>query len=493
MNEELLIKRYQQRPGYRIADIAEVGLPVYSLNMEVLTLFHKRIPAIEEFLLRCMAMNLYSVDEISQYLGLSREVLRPAFANLAQTENIALTAERGIQSWALTQKGRITLDSNEIIAPEERTFPIHFDAIFRKPTLYRFQKLLKYKDIKEEGLVEIEIYPQKRPQLSEISTGDIERILKNIQSLTEQRRDVLAIRSFDNVKKGFIRAVALLFRGCSDDNEIQLGFMIDGRLSTEHELAFAQTEGFTRLVSKLISGSVEHPEIQDAKQNIQLSPSHEAAAVEIDASLIDAELRVGENEEGLRLADSEHEKALLLQRLKESEETLEKLRVEARRLPIRNIYVLDHLPLLQDAITNAQQRVMIISPWIAAKVVNRDFVRRLEQLLERRGSVYIGYGISTDETQDLHPRDRAAREDLRQLADKYSNFYFVRLGNTNAKILIKDSEFAAVTSFNWLSFKGDPRRVFRDEQGVLIQEPGLVDQKFDELILRFNNPNSSIS
>jgi hypothetical protein len=33
----------------------------------------------------------------------------------------------------------------------------------------------------------------------------------------------------------------------------------------------------------------------------------------------------------------------------------------------------------------------------------------------------------------------------------------------------EDNEFAAVTSFNWLSFKGDPKHDFRDEQGVLLR------------------------
>ena len=37
---------------------------------------------------------------------------------------------------------------------------------------------------------------------------------------------------------------------------------------------------------------------------------------------------------------------VLLRRLKESEEALEKLQAEAKRLPFRNIYVLDHPPLL---------------------------------------------------------------------------------------------------------------------------------------------------
>src|SRR5208282_3921794 len=103
-----------------------------------------------------------------------------------------------------------------------------------------------------------------------------------------------------------------------------------------------------------------------------------------------------------------------------------------------------------------------------------------------------GYGISDDETQDLSANDQAARDDLRQLAGKYSNFRFVRLGNTHAKVLIKDSEFVAVTSFNWLSFKGDPRRGFRDEQGVLIQESSLVDGKFEYLVRRFD-PTEAVS
>src|SRR6266571_7346664 len=147
---------------------------------------------------------------------------------------------------------------------------------------------------------------------------------------------------------------------------------------------------------------------------------------------------------------------------------------EAKKLPCRYIYVVDHPPLLQDALLNAQRRLMIISPWIRAKVVNHEFVKSLEELLRKQVAVYIGYGISEQETQDLYFNDQAAHEALRQLAHKYSDCCFVRLGNTHAKVLIKDSDFAAVTSFNWLSFKGDPNRTFRDEQGTLLQEQGLV-------------------
>ena len=147
--------------------------------------------------------------------------------------------------------------------------------------------------------------------------------------------------------------------------------------------------------------------------------------------------------------------------------------------------MLDHPPLLDEALRNAKSRLLIISPWIKRKVVTQDFIKRLDHLLAGGVQVYIGYGIKEQVTQDALPQDLAAVQQLADLGKKFPNFCFKRLGNTHAKVLIKDSEFAAVTSFNWLSFKGDPNRTFRDEQGTLLQKSDLVDQKFAELADRF--------
>lgn len=96
-----------------------------------------------------------------------------------------------------------------------------------------------------------------------------------------------------------------------------------------------------------------------------------------------------------------------------------------------------------------------------------------------------GYGINKQPTANLAPQHQAARDQLSQLAGKYSNFRFKRLGDTHAKVLIKDSEFSVVSSFNWLSFKGDPNRTFRDEQGLKVQDASFIEKKFDELLPRF--------
>jgi len=81
--------------------------------------------------------------------------------------------------------------------------------------------------------------------------------------------------------------------------------------------------------------------------------------------------------------------------------------------------------------------------------------------------------------------DRRAERDLEKLADRYANFCFVRLGGTHAKVLLSD-KFVVTTSFNWLSFRGDPHGTFRDEQGMLVSVPEMVDERFDRNVSRLS-------
>ena len=171
-------------------------------------------------------------------------------------------------------------------------------------------------------------------------------------------------------------------------------------------------------------------------------------------------------------------------------ESLEKVKRDAeaalQALPIRNLYTYDHPPLLEEALNQTKERLMIISPWIMANVVDKTFLEKLEALLKKSVAVFIGYGIKKQPTGRLDAEDQAARDELAQLAGRYSNFHFKRLGDTHAKILIKDHDFSVTSSFNWLSFKGDPNRTFRDEQGLKVQDKNFIEQKFTELLPRFS-------
>ena len=61
----------------------------------------------------------------------------------------------------------------------------------------------------------------------------------------------------------------------------------------------------------------------------------------------------------------------------------------------------------------------------------------------------------------------------------------MRLGDTHAKVLIKDTDWFVTTSFNWLSFKGDPRRTFREEWGTQVGIRSIVASYATEVLQRF--------
>jgi phosphatidylserine/phosphatidylglycerophosphate/cardiolipin synthase-like enzyme len=150
-------------------------------------------------------------------------------------------------------------------------------------------------------------------------------------------------------------------------------------------------------------------------------------------------------------------------------------------MPIRWLKMYEHRPVLKKAVKESQKRLMIISPWIRANSVNRGFLTEFEKLLKRDVQVFIGYGLG-EKDEPRYPQDIEAEKKLQHLAKQYAkNFTFKRLGDTHAKILICDTQFAVITSFNWLSFKGDPDRTFRDERGTMVCDSQKIEELFDDL------------
>ncbi|TPL57343.1 phospholipase D-like domain-containing protein [Mesorhizobium sp. B2-4-3] len=146
---------------------------------------------------------------------------------------------------------------------------------------------------------------------------------------------------------------------------------------------------------------------------------------------------------------------------------------------VKMVPVYDHPPLLREALESAVRRVIIVSPWITDSVVDKTFLHRLSHRLTEGVRVHIGYGLGPEE------RIPEAIKQLEKLAATHSNFQFVRLGDTHAKILIKDDEWLVTTSFNWLSFRGDPKRTFREEWGTRVAIPEQVAAYAKTILQRF--------
>ena len=158
------------------------------------------------------------------------------------------------------------------------------------------------------------------------------------------------------------------------------------------------------------------------------------------------------------------------------------VKIEAQ---VEMVAVYDHPKLLREALAQARQRLIIISPWITDAVVDKDFLNALGERLRHGVDVHIGYGLGVEERVPQSIRK------LEQLARDHINFRLVRLGDTHAKMLIKDDDWMVTTSFNWLSFRGDPKRTFREEWGTRVAIRDQVRDHATRILKRLDSAASA--
>ncbi len=246
-----IARRYDNRSGFELVSFIEVGLPVTKINLTALTLVRKPISPIDEFILRAIDIGLSSLEEISQFLGLEELIIKEAIISLRQAENIDLIAPSDslIQEWKLTKKGKNTLQETRIIVPEERGYQINFDKMLWKPRRYGIWEdnkgLLRAKNLKNMNILEIPYYPARTPELADLNLNDVERIIKEKEKedkrKKEEERDFIGFKRIEGRDHFFQPALALVYKQKQGD-DWQISFVIDGRISEEHESAFTRSK-----------------------------------------------------------------------------------------------------------------------------------------------------------------------------------------------------------------------------------------------------------
>lgn len=486
MKVEEIAARFDDRPGFRLVDFAEVGLPVYKLTVTAVLLAKKTFAPIEEFVLRSVHMGFTQVSDVASLLGLEEGTVQSALAGLIRSEDIYEQSDGTI---SLTSKGRHSVDNEASIVPREQTIVFYFDGLTREPRWFGEESFLYTpKQAQAAGFKQIRAFPARKPRADELDVNDVFEVLKRVVRASEDRQQLLRITEVRFAHRLFLEGVMLVYRSESNDG-VQVGFAIDGRRSEEHEYAFLKADGPSKLgivdsvrgtnvgieqreAFKAVGGESVIGETNPAKKKagkLQKAIASAKFVAEV------AEKRLGRAETAEEVEKARSDFYILQGRLEKYEQTLS-------AVPVRPVPVYEHPVFLENAIEEARERLLIISPWITPAVVNDEMVSALEELMEKQVKVYIGFGISVEETE----RDsNVAVDRLRRLSEKHNSFLFMRMGDTHAKVLIKDSEFFIISSFNWLSFRGDPKRTFREEWGTYVGIRDQVNKYFEELLPRF--------
>ena len=486
MNTADIVARFDNRPGFEVATYQEVFLPLFELHTAVVILEKKPLTALEEYQLKAIDAGLCTLDEISGFLGLERQLIVRSMSEL-QRQSVIQEYNHG--QIELTAKGKEVLQELVSIRPREAQYQFLFDAVTRRPRLIDSSELYRPKDIKQETLREIPGFPRRPPTPEEIDGKELATYLRDVNK-READFDLLDIKRVNKTYRLFQKAIMIVYKS-EKTSDVPVSFLIDGRPSQAHDDAFQRNKGPERL--DINEASIAANDMGDYFHDLGSKGDQIILAAENSRNKIQPLLR--QISETRDLSERTKRRSLITEEsdireeigrdLQKTTKQISSAKRELSQFPVRRLQVYEHPDVLQDSIKEAKERLAIISPWITRSVVDDEFVAELDKCLRRGVKVFIGYGIGD---KNLPFGQKEAVESLKVIVNRYPELFILKeLGDTHAKILIKDRDFYVVTSFNWLSFKGDPKKKFREEWGVYISDQVEVDDFFSTLELRFKD------
>lgn len=146
----------------------------------------------------------------------------------------------------------------------------------------------------------------------------------------------------------------------------------------------------------------------------------------------------------------------------------------------------DHPRLFHEALKFAENRLLIISPWVSKSATKGAFFPLLEAAAKRGVNVDIAIGIG----DDLSDSDQNALAKLINVSKRFPEKVRLHKWRSHEKVLIVDQSYIE-GSFNWLSFAGVDKRYYRRERGTLIVDLEIANEVYSELLQAIKDEHDS--
>jgi hypothetical protein len=452
--DTLLYQRFQnKRPGLELMAIDDAALPVTLVGTDVLAQERKPLPLLHEFVLHLADAGVVDTGEIANFLGIDTILVESAIAEQVSADNLSYRS--GSATVRLTTRGKNSVRDLQSIQPVHVQMSVAFDRLTWSVADYGRRQLIAKRDAQDAGMLILPPVKTARITIDEVTPVGINKLLRKREG-RELRREILAVQRIRPHTHRYL-PVKLLVYGDPTRGEVELALIIEGDGSAQHDSVLVELGGAETLGIR-VAVPQERPRLPVELEAIRVP---ETDVLQLRSATIDG-----------RLAAADVEAAAIADANPTSNEEL-----SLANITVRSVSVFEHRELLIEALERAESRLLIISPWVKSAVVDTTFLERLARRLEKGVRVSIAHGIGADDRGS----DTKALERLSNLAERYKNFAFSRLANTHAKVLIFDDRWIS-TSFNWLSFRGDPERTYRMEEGTLVRIPGHVTAQYERYL-----------
>ncbi|PPA80909.1 hypothetical protein C4A76_24820 [Brevibacillus laterosporus] len=485
MIERLAEKYSDSVPHYQLVKYDYVAVPLYKIVLNITLLRNKDMGVIEEFVLKLLDANILKADQISNFLGLEVFLINDALANLVKFDLVHPPISTNFK---ITDKGREALRLSRLIQPQEIAYTFLIDGMTGEYHLDR--KTLKAKDVKFH-----DIHPLKTdidvPKVDKLDFQELSRLMKKHLKETLDSSydgDLISINSIQKCYTEYKKKILLVFKHIDDPDSIDIRVFdgLDRDFKYEPIILWMEQMGIRQIptdkknfideTSEAITSYVPIEVVESAKENKKKQGHFKT----IEESLT---RRIDEQQKFKEQAHLSHEEKLTatleIKQLRKQLDEVKQQKASNNRL----LETYNHRPLLEKSLKEAKQLIVIVSPWIRFGAFDNELQNLIRIALQRNVTILIGYGIGRYDVEN----DKAEKilRDMQQ--KKYGkNLILVKLDNTHEKLLLVDGKYVVITSFNWLSFKGDPNRGFRQETGIYTEDENTISSLIDSLSKRMN-------
>lgn len=505
MTPEEVAARHNKLLGFRLVDYHSVALPLWLITFDALVIAEKKLPVVDEFILRAVERQVNAVADLAGFLGLSEKLILRRIGTLISSDYVASVAQTDSTAsyLNLTPRGLAIVHDAARTPPRREKLVLAYDAIARQPIAGRMarESLRTPQQIKQYGLFEMPALPGRLPDETELGRINYNTAIPKDTKKDQKIHQVLSANKVGTMARRYREAVMLIYCGATDNEQVAVRFFsLEGRPMPEVDRGFQQNRGLQRLsiqeqLKKHRAALEQELSLDgDYKAVVEFSKATSASVDRGKCIETSAQLASEIAEKEKQVSESTVP-SIELEALKLEIEGLKKQNAQAQQeIELSQGKILEpheHVPLFDKALREAQKRILVISPWINDRIMEPK-ARLIEDLLRRKVEVYIGYGITVrgEDDRKANKGERTLAW-LQQKAAQYKTLYVVRLGDTHAKVLLVDDRFLATGSFNWMSFGGFDRnengiRVVREELSHYVTAPALIEEMFARYKAKFS-------
>jgi hypothetical protein len=461
MHEHLPILR-REFPEFDALQVFEAGIPAYAVRLALEVLEPQKLTSFQSYILHAIALGVNTRGTIAHLLGVDdRDLVSPG-ASLLKLGCIQqdLPNAEGVRPILLTDRGRQALeDGGAPPAPKLKVCKLHFNALTWTPipledTTWSVEQMYK------EGLFILPTKERERPTLGDFSEKEVAAALSGAPAFKDNV--VIALLELKKVDLQYIAPVTVVLLHHRETGEERLAVYRNGvqqRLDSE-ALQRAFDQGTFTLPADATSLSERGLDVPIALPPHVAQASQDLVQNEYAMQNLQAEI----TEYEVRRTTSQNDREQLRQN------QVEFLRTE------------QHRPWLMRALREAQEEVVIISPWMNRRACDDELCALIGSAIVRGVRIRIGYGFgkarSAAEADRNHSNVSQVKSALRHhIPPSHEKLLEMKeTSGTHQKILVCDRTFAISSSFNWLSYAGQQDEGYRNETGTVFRHLDQVDE-----------------